>query len=179
MASWFFTTVKLKSKSYRLTSGFFLFESKLGSLRESHSGLHCFWSRRCDWSRKLVPALNQSATKLNQAQPAHRRFPALFHNEFSLDPCELFLRSYWLLQLLWWRFQKSQLKNALSGTRTLESNKVPIPGSTYLWLIFLWWNVTSSSDHSGKCSLASFMSGFPSFVSTSLGWTPVTVDVSQ
>lgn len=40
---------------YWLTSGFFLFESKLGSLRESHSGLHCFWSRRCDWSRKLVP----------------------------------------------------------------------------------------------------------------------------
>ena len=40
---------------YRLTSGFFLFESKLGSLRESHSGLHCFWSRRCDWSRKLMP----------------------------------------------------------------------------------------------------------------------------
>ena len=40
---------------YRLTSGFFLFESKLGSLRESHSGLHCFWSRRCDWSRKFVP----------------------------------------------------------------------------------------------------------------------------
>ena len=40
---------------YWLTSGFFLFENKLGSLRESHSGLHCFWSRRCDWSRKLVP----------------------------------------------------------------------------------------------------------------------------
>ena len=40
---------------YRLTSGFSIFESKLGSLRESHSGLHCFWSRRCDWSRKLVP----------------------------------------------------------------------------------------------------------------------------
>ena len=40
---------------YWLTSGFFLFESKLGSLRESHPGLHCFWSRRCDWSRKLVP----------------------------------------------------------------------------------------------------------------------------
>ena len=41
----------------------------------------------------LCHPLNQSATKLNQAQPAHRRFPALFHNEFSLDPCELFLRS--------------------------------------------------------------------------------------
>ena len=40
---------------YWLTSGFFLFESKLRLLRESHSGLHCFWSRRCDWSRKLVP----------------------------------------------------------------------------------------------------------------------------
>ena len=40
---------------YRLTSGFFFFGSKLGSLRESHSGLHCFWSRRCDWSRKLMP----------------------------------------------------------------------------------------------------------------------------
>ena len=40
---------------YRLTSGFLIFESKLGSLRESHSGLHCFLSRRCDWSRKLVP----------------------------------------------------------------------------------------------------------------------------
>ena len=40
---------------YRLTSGFLIFESKLGSLRESHSGLHCFLSRRCDWSRKLMP----------------------------------------------------------------------------------------------------------------------------
>lgn len=41
---------------YQLTSAFFFFGSKLGSLRESHSGLHCFLSRRCDWSRKLVPS---------------------------------------------------------------------------------------------------------------------------
>ena len=51
-----FYNSKIKIKVfYRLTSGLFLFESKLGSFRESHSGLHCFWSQRSDWSRKLVP----------------------------------------------------------------------------------------------------------------------------
>ena len=118
---------------YRLTSGFFLFESKLGSLRESHSGLHCFWSRRCDWTRKLVPPSQPIRYQTKpSAACAPSFFPALqavclFHNEFSLDPCELFLRSYWLLWLLWWRFQKSQ-NSINSNTKLAKIGSLTIMG---------------------------------------------------
>ena len=64
---------------YRLTSGLFLSESKLGSLREKSFRIALFFYLSVVIGREnLCLPLNQSATELNQVRPAHRRFLALY-----------------------------------------------------------------------------------------------------
>ena len=66
----------------------------------------------------------------------------------------------------------TMIKNLEMIFPPLHTEKTPYWNKTKIWKFNN--RLTSFSLHSGKCSIASFSSGLPIFVSTSWGCTPVT-----